>query len=272
MNYGRCIMNEEDKCLCFPAKNSKLIINDPDFELVQGKHPTLIVGFLGVGLIGNIVTTEIIDSLKMKPIGFIATRDISPIAVFYDGVLKHPFQLYYSKEKNIVIARCEVPFNKSENYWDLARLISDWALHNGIEELACIQGLGTEGLPEKYPVYVAAETEVLERIKNKSGAEVLPKGIVMGPEASLLNVALNNKINAYILLTPANSQIPSPQASAEIIEKLNKLYDLGVDTSKLLEDEKIIKEKLLELNSKTQQQHSQLNLGPPSDNSSKYYL
>ncbi len=88
-----------------------------------------------------------------------------------------------------MVAQCEVPFNKSSTYQDLARLLSDWALKIGIDEVCTIQGLsGPQGTfpPENPPVYVAAEKEILNRILNKSSVKILPHGLVLGPESSFI--------------------------------------------------------------------------------------
>ena len=144
----------EDHMACLPAKDCKLVSNEDKIKLVKDKHPTFIVGFLGAGLVGNIVASEFINQLNMEQIGFVNTVDLPPIAIFYDGILKHPFRLYYSEEKNLVVAQCEVPFNKSSTYQDLARLLSEWALKIGIDEVCTIQGImGSDGSfpPENHP-------------------------------------------------------------------------------------------------------------------------
>jgi uncharacterized protein (TIGR00161 family) len=266
-------MNEENLA-CLPAKDCKIVSKEEKINLVKTKHPTFIVGFLGAGLVGNIVASEFIEQLKMEQIGFVVTVDLPPIAIFYDGILKHPFRLYYSEEKNLVVAQCEVPFNKSSTYQDLARLLSEWALKIGIDEVCTIQGIsGPQGEfpPENPPVYIAAEREILDRLKEKSGAQILPRGLVLGPEAALLNEGLSNRLNCYALLVPVAQQVPSPDGASAIINELNKIYGFDLKTEKLLEDAQKIREKLMELNQKTQQQHGQMvELNKPEPNRNIY--
>lgn len=256
---------------CMKPKNSKII--EEKVDIIKGKHPALILGFLGAGLVGNIVATELINQLKMEQIGYVITEDLPPIAIFYDGVLKHPFQIYYSAEKNIVVAQCEVPFNKSSTYRDLARLITDWALKNNITELCSIQGIADDSFPEENPVYVAAEKEIIDKLLKTSGVEVLPRGLVLGPEAAVLNECLNNKLDGYALLTPVNRQLPWPNGAAAIIEKLNLIYSLGVPVDHLVSDAKTIREKLQELNNKTNESHaSEINLTSAKEGPGNLYL
>lgn len=240
------------------AKLSRIIASEEQINLVKDKHPVLILGFLGSGLVGDIVASEVIEQLDMVQIGYIITEDLPPIAVFHEGVLKHAFRLYYCGEKNVIVALCEIPFNQSSTYSDLARLITDWAIKIDMDEICVIQGLGEQGFPEEHPIYVAAEKEVIDRIMEVGGMEVLPKGLIMGPEAAVLNEGLNNQLNCYALLTPVNAQLPNPGAAAEIVDILNKIYNFGLDSTKLREEAEEITKKLMELNQKTEQQHNKM--------------
>ena len=67
-----------------------------------------------------------------------------------------------------------------------------------------------------------------------------------------MNEALSNRLKAFALFTPV-LEIPTPEAGAAIIEVLNKMYNLTIDTSKLIEEGKVIKKKMLELAEKAQQ-------------------
>jgi predicted ATP-grasp superfamily ATP-dependent carboligase len=59
-------------------------------------------------------------------------------------------------------------------------------------------------------------------------------------------------------LVPVAQEIPSPDGASAIIHELNKIYGLDIQTEKLLEDAQKIREKLMELSQKTQQQHGQM--------------
>lgn len=256
---------------CVPAKYSNIVTNADKVKLV-GKNPALIIGFLGTGLVGNIVANQLIEALNMQQIGFVVSDDLPAMAIFIDGVLRHPFRLYYSQENNLIVAICEVPFNKSSRYLDLARSITDWALKIGVKEVCTIQGIPVAGNPLEHIVYVAAELEVINRLIETSGVEKLPRGLVLGPEAEVLNVCMVNQLNGYALLTPVNQQIPSPAGAAAIIEKLNKIYGIDVKTDVLLSEAQKIKDKLMQLNEKTVESHKQIPTMTTLDDDKNLYL
>ena len=104
----------------------------------------------------------------------------------------------------------------------------------------------------------------------KYGIQKVDKGIIMGPEATILNEALMNRLDAYALFTPV-LEIPTPEGGAAIIEILNDIYSLNIDTKALIEQGKEIKAKMLELAQKTQQYQQQQQLPQAGDRYSQYF-
>jgi uncharacterized protein len=240
--------------ICEKGKHSRVVLEIDPGEIQP--NTSLVLGFAGIGLIGPIVTNELIEKIEdMKLIGFVGSDSFPPISVFNDGILRRPFRLYYSETKNLIVGICELPFSSPTDYSDLAKTICNWALSPDIraKEIAILQGIPTNHIIEEFKVFFAAEKEILDKLK-KFGLEIIPKGLVVGPEATILNECLNNPIDAYILFTDAYT-IPTPEGAAVIIEALNKIYQLEVDVSDLLERGKEIKNKMMELAQKAQQMH-----------------
>jgi predicted ATP-grasp superfamily ATP-dependent carboligase len=51
----------------------------------------------------------------------------------------------------------------------------------------------------------------------------------------------------FALLTPAVAIVPDPEGAAELLEALNRLYDVGVDVSGLIESAEAIRKKMEEM-------------------------
>jgi len=263
-------IDEDIKCLAqFEGKSSRVVITDFDCKLFE-KHdnpPLFIIGFTGVGLVGTIVVNELIQQLKMKQIGYVLSEDLPPITLFYEGILQHPFRLYYSKEYNIIVSICEVPFNPG-SYIDLSRTLMDWALHHEIQDVIVLQGMADESYQlsdKKPPVYAAAEKEILDKILAQSGVIKPPSGVLLGAEAAMLNECLNNKLNGAVFLTPANPKYPNPEGAGIILEKIAEIYKFPIKLDTLLKQSAEIKQKLSELQQHTNEVHSQGPLKPFRD-------
>jgi uncharacterized protein len=245
--------------ICEKGKNSSIVIEDLASEIKEGA--TFILGFAGIGLIGPIVANTLIEQIPdMREIGFVTSEYLPPISVFYAGVLKHPFRLLYSPQTNLIIGICEVPFQIPTAYNDLSKTLCNWALSDDVKakEIVIFQGIPQRGLIDEYPVYYAAEAALVDFLE-KYGITKVEKGIIVGPEATVLNEALTNKLNAYALFTPV-LEIPTPEGAASILEVLNKIYELTIDTAPLIEQGKDIKAKMLELAEKAQQYQQQQQL------------
>jgi len=138
-----------------------------------------------------------------------------------------------------------------------------------LNEIVIFQGIPQKEIIDDYPVYYAAEKNLVERLESFNIKKV-EKGIIVGPEATILNEALSNRLQAFALFTPV-LEIPTPEAGVAIIEVLNKIYDLTIDTSKLIEEGKIIKKKMLELAEKAQQYQQQQLPDTPRKEYTQYY-
>lgn len=242
--------------ICNKGKRSSVVIEDFKTDIKEGA--TFIIGFAGIGLLGPIVANQLIEQIPdIKEIGFITSEYLPPIAVFYQGVLRHPFRLLYSPSNNLIVGICEVPFQITSAYNDLSRTICNWALSEDVKagEIVIFQGIPRQGIIDDYPVYYAAETVLMPKLE-KFGLQKVEKGIIVGPEATVLNEALTNRLGAYALFTPV-LEIPTPEAAAAIIEILNQIYGLKIETSALIEEGKEIKAKMLDLAQKAQEYQRQ---------------
>ena len=256
--------------ICDKGKRSSVIIEDLSIEIQE--QSTLIIGFAGIGLLGPIICNALITQIPdVKEIGFITSEYLPPISVFYEGVLKHPFRLLYSPQHNIIIGICEVPFQVSSAYSDLAKTICNWALSEDVKakEIVVFQGIPHRGVLDDYPVYYAAEAKLMEKLK-EFGIEKVNKGVILGPEATILNEALTNRLNAFALFTPV-LEIPTPEGGAAILEVLNQIYNLNIDTKPLIEEGKEIKAKMLELAQKTKEYQQQQQLPDPGKGYTQYF-
>ena len=244
--------------ICDKGKKSTVVI-DVTEKIKEGA--TVILGFAGIGLIGPIVANSLIEQIPdIKEIGFITSEYLPPISVFYEGVLKHPFRLYYSPQNNLIVGVAEVPFQVSTAYNDLSKTINNWLLSDDVKanEIVIFQGIPQRGIIDDYPVYFAAEKDMVERLESYNLTRV-EKGIIVGPESTILNEALTNRLKAYALFTPV-LEIPTPEGAAAILEVLNQIYGLSIETAKLIEEGKDIKAKMLELAEKAQQYQRQQQL------------
>ncbi|TFF99736.1 MAG: proteasome assembly chaperone family protein [Promethearchaeota archaeon] len=242
----------EEQYICEKGDKSTVVVQDMPMELKD--DPTLMFGLASVGLIGPIIAETLIKQIDdMKQIGFVASDLLPPIAVFHNAELMHPFRLYYTRKYNIILGIAEVPFQVESAYNDLAKTLFNWALSDDInaKEIITFQGIPQKGMIDEFPVYYAAEENSIDKFK-QIGIEKIDKGIITGPGATLVNNALNNNIQPIVLFTPVY-KIATPEGAASIIEVLNEIFGMDIDTEELIEKGREIKKRMKALADKAQE-------------------
>ena len=198
---------------------------------VSSEKPVLIQGFPGVGLIGNIVVHHMIEELNMKFVGTIHSNVFPPVAVLFKGIVSLPVRIYESKEYSLVTIISDIPVFP-DGVYPLASAIVDWCLSIGAKEVVSVAGVATVG--EEHKVYGAAtDEETLKRISPY--VETFEIGTIAGISGGIVSECYLRSIPAIALLGETRGMNPNPGSAANVVEVINKLYNLSVDTEKLHE-------------------------------------
>ncbi|MCG3217111.1 MAG: proteasome assembly chaperone family protein [Candidatus Heimdallarchaeota archaeon] len=242
-----------------------ICIRKDDFLVVQTKevefnNPTVFVTFPSPGIVGPIIARQMIESLQLEEIGFFKSNMLSPVTIFIDNVLKHPYLIYANKEGTMILITIEYPVPQ-EGYLVLAEGLLNWIeKHVDAKTIVCLDGIPVKLRPEKPVVITAAEKEVVEELK-QYGAELYDHGVVLGLSGAFMSEALLREIVGIVLMTPATSELPDPEAAVTLINVINDYYSVSIETAPLLEQATKIKEQLAMVAEK--QQSIQQPLVPP---------
>lgn len=214
--------------------NDTLQIPHPDIEIVtdkpESKNPILIEGFPGIGLIGNIASQQIIDELEMKYIGTMSSQYFPPIAVLFEGIVNMPVRIYESKEHELIVVVSDVPIPPAISLL-VSRALMDWAESINVKKVVSVAGIATAGGEHKV-FGGATDSASLNEIKDV--VEIFQMGTISGISGSVMAECFMRKIPAISLLGGTRSSNPDPLAAVEVIKVLNTLYNLSIDTDRLL--------------------------------------
>jgi uncharacterized protein len=207
-------------------ENVQVIAKKPISE-----NPLLIEGFPGIGLVGNIASQYIVQELGMTYLGTMDSRFFPPLTVMLQGLVTMPVRIYEKPEMSVIVITSDVPIHPMASF-DVAKELVSWAESINIRELVSIAGIEIFG--EERRVYGAVTSEdLLNRFRGK--LEIFEVGSISGITGSMMNECLLKKIPAVCLLGEVHTKGPDPRAAVATIEKLNELYGLGVNTTKLIE-------------------------------------
>jgi len=202
------------------------IINEP----MRSKNPLVIVGFPGIGLVGNITCQHIIEELGMKYVGSIDSKYFPPLAVLFNGIVYMPVRIYEAPEKDIVVIISDIPIHPTASY-DISKVLIDWMQKINAKTIVSIAGIATS-TGERRVFGGATNAEWLEKIKDKT--EIFQVGTISGISGSIMTECFLRGISAVSMLGETPGPNPDPRAAVQVINVLNGIFDLSIDKEKLL--------------------------------------
>ncbi len=208
------------------------------------KEPILIEGFPGIGLVGTISASYLVEKLKMEPLGYIISEKFPPIAAVHNYRPLHPARIYKSKKHNLIVLFSEftVPMSVIHH---LSTEIIEWAREHKVSQIYSLGGIAIEG--EQKEVYGIASTPELAKLMESKGIKMIKEGATTGVSGVLLAECATTGFPAASLLAEAKPEFMDPLASALVLEKLKSIIKLDLDTSELVSESKTIESKMRDI-------------------------
>jgi len=230
------------------------------------KGATLIEGFPGLGLVGPMTTSYVIDKLEMEYVGYIDSADFPPIVSIHGGKPYPPVRLYYTAKKKILAVFSEFTIPMA--------LINELSgkLFGLIKEKQVSQIISVGGMPARdeddKSVYAIASTTDALKTAQKSGLNAVVEGVSAGVSAQLLLNACRANIPDINILVSVNPSIIDPKYAEQAINSINKLLNLNIDVTELEKEAKEIEAKVRDMMKKSKESHDNMkdagSYGPPS--------
>lgn len=197
---------------------------------LESTNPLVIEGFPGIGLVGNITCQHIIEELGMKYKGSIDSRYFPPLAVLFNGIIYMPVRIYESVEKNLVVIISDIPIHPTASY-DVSKALVEWTQSINAEKIVSIAGIATT-TGERRVFGGATNDEMLNMIKDK--AELFQVGTISGISGSIMTECFLRNIPAFSLLGETPGPNPDPRAAVGVLKVLNEIFNLSINTDKLI--------------------------------------
>ena len=220
---------------------------------VNMANSTFIEGFPGIGLVGPMAVSYMIDKLKMDYVGYIESDGFPPIISIHAGNPMPPMRIYFSKEFKIVsiFAEFAIPIH-------LIHELSD-KIYQFIRDNKIVKIIGIGGFPAPQPdskvlLAIMSDNGLINDIK-KSGMEPILEGVSAGVGPMLILKAQVDKIPSLNILVPVDQNIIDPLYAEVAITAINKLMDLNIDITELDKEAKLTESKVRELLKKSKESH-----------------
>lgn len=204
-------------------------------EIIERKYnnPLIILGFIEETSLGLLVSSYIIETLKMHQVAQIRSEYIPPVTVFVGKKMRSPFRIYSNDKGDIILVTCDVPINPSGLH-EVSSVLVNWLESKGAREVVVIDGIPVKGIPEDRTVFVAAEEDNINKFLER-GLKSADSVIIGGVGGAVINVSMGKKLNPVSLIAPTSISIEDPAAVLSIVKILNDIYNTNIDVS-ILED------------------------------------
>jgi len=195
---------------------------------------TVVCGLPDVGLVGVIAATHIISKLNLREAAYVETDLFPPVIILEGGLPKSPVRIFEGGGIAVLTSEIAIP---SDTLYPLVRSIVDWVWRKKAEKVFVLSGIPVPNRHEieKVRVFGAASDENMLKTLKDNEVEIIERGFIVGPQALILKYCMDKKIPAAALLAETFYNYPDPEASSMVIQTLNRIININVDVSELIE-------------------------------------
>ena len=218
---------------------------------VKLKNPILIEGFPGMGLVGTISASYLVEKLGMEFIGYVSSERFPPLAAVHNGKPLYPARLYASKKHNMLVLVSEfvVPIRA---VYALSDAIYDFAKKQKVSQLISLGAIVQKN--ESGKIFAIASTPYLQKkLDIDPKVQLVKEGVTTGVTGVLLARGAIDGFPIISFLSQASADYMDPIASVSVLEAIKLYLKLDLDTSDLRRDAHSVESKMKDLLQKTKQ-------------------
>ena len=201
---------------------------------VKKNSPIVVTGFTGPGFIGNTALLYIAMQKKFTQRAQVKSHLIPPMFLLIEGKPTPVFRIYGDQKNEILLVVSEALIN-AENAWPIGIKLMEWLRGKGVKEIISIEGLPFATPEGERPIFGFSSSG---RDFSQIGVTPTNEGGISGLNAVLLDEAMKHGVPWTTLLVPTGlSQTIDYGGAADLIEALNRMLKLSVDTSPLRQND-----------------------------------
>jgi uncharacterized protein len=213
---------------------------------------TFIEGFPGVGLVGPMTISYLINKLELEYIGYVNGDIFPPLVSIHEDMPMPPSRFYYSKKYKIITLFAESGTVSEKGIYELSNKIYDFIKSNKIASIISINGVPVEKPDGESAFAVASTKKSLEKIASVN-LKTIGEGVAAGVSALLLMYSSLDNLDDINLLIPVDQQIIDPRYAEIAIKSLNKILGLNIDVDELEKEAVAVEERIKDVLKKSKE-------------------
>jgi hypothetical protein len=199
--------------------------------------PTIIEGLPGLGSVGRLAISLLIDQRKARKIAELYSPHF-PYQAIVDsrGLVRLPRSEFYhsvEKRKDLVLISGDCQPQSNYGQYDVASKIIQYAVKHSASPIISLGGFASPEKEKNLVVTVATKSRLLSDMIT-AGASVEKTGIpIVGVAGLLVALAKTAGLDAICVLGKTTGLGPDPNAARRVLEILAKALDLKLDLAEL---------------------------------------
>lgn len=225
------------------------------------KGYTLLEALPGIGLVGPMAGSYIIQKLAMECIGYVQSEYFPPIASIHNSTPMFPARIYKSAKYKLILFIAEFTVPPIAVY-PLANEMLSFARKYGISKIVSVGGMPAQKRTDN--IYLTSTDADMIKKAVKVGIKPIREGVVAGVSAALLVKSQEYGIPALEVLVEVDPNITNPKYAEVAITGLNKLLDMDIDLEELDKESKEVDAKIREMMKKVKDSHNNYAAAAPN--------
>ena len=203
-------------------------------------HPepgdVVLAGFSQYGLAGLTAVDYLVDHLELEQTGHIRADGLPSLTPFEAGRPRHPTRLYSRPDLDVTVLVGElfVPVSTADSF---SEAVLEWTDSTGVEEVAVLSGVPVRHGPNEHRAFYVATDDYRERRfpegEGESPVGPMGTGFLDGTNAALVARGMDTGMGVCVYVTPVHAQVPDVEAAIRLLDAVEAVYGLGVDTAPL---------------------------------------
>lgn len=200
----------------------------------ENPQDTVIAGFSQFGLAGLTAVDYLVDHLDFQQVGHITADQLPAVTPFENGRPRHHTRLFSHDEAELTVLVGElfVPVQAAKPFSDA---LLSWTESKGVDEIAVLNGVTLPHAPEEHRVFYVGTDDYRDHRLESVEVPAMGRGFLDGTNAELMARGMESDLRTAVFVTPVHQQVPDIEAAIRLLETVESVYGLDIDTGPLEE-------------------------------------
>jgi uncharacterized protein len=211
--------------------------SDPTFELHgdPSLSATLLCGLAEYGLAGLTAVNYLVEALSLEPVGHVTADGLPTVTPFEAGTPRRHTRLFSAPDSSLTILAGELVVPPAAAA-PLADEIVTWATRTSAQQVVVLSGVPVAHGPDDHRAFYIG-SEGYQARHDPAGSDVRPMagGFLDGVNGAVTAAGMDAGVDTCVYTTPVHAQAPDVEAALRLLDAVDAVHDLDLDTGPLRE-------------------------------------